>query len=161
MQHFFIDEFSEMDIELLSYQINPNRLASHLKPIREGIATFDQAQFVKKNVTRLGTLASKRIIIFDSTTFHLNFESPIATDYIIINNGAIKSLKWLKEHFHFERVIISSKNSVYYSRKMKKQALEHGVRIHSLLEDGALRISLKGIKKERTVQPALFTTNPD
>ena len=45
---------------------------------------------------------------------------------------------------------------------MKKQAKEIGIKIHSLKEDGALIIDLNNdIKKERTIQSAPFTTNPD
>ena len=138
----YIDNYSEDDLALLSSQIDPFRLASHLKPIDKTIETFDLAGFHQKNVIRQGSIAAKRLIVFDSTTFHLEFKQTIDTDYIIINNGAIKSLAWLKDHFTFDLIIIGPKNSIYYSRKMRKQADELGLKLHSLKEDGSLRISL-------------------
>jgi competence protein ComEC len=158
----YLDEFQNDELELLSYQINPHRLSSHLDPISESLTVMNEAGFNESEVIKAGTIAGKRFLIFDSTTFHLDFKRKIETDFIVINNQAIKSMKWLNENFSFERIIISNKNSNYYSRKMKRQAAEIGMEIHSMKDDGALRISLeKSIKKERTIQSALFTTNPD
>lgn len=138
----YIEFYTEEELELLSYQIDPSRLISHLKPIRENIRTFEEANFAEKDVIQQGFIGNKKFIIFDSTTFHLKFNSPLETDYIIVNNGAIKNLKWLKEHFIFEGIIISTKNSITYSKKMKKQGAELGIKLHSLKEDGAFRICL-------------------
>lgn len=157
----YIDDFSPEEIELLSYQINPSRLSAHLRPISESISklTFNNSL---KNAIRYGKVGEKRILFFDSTTFHLSFKKPIVADYVIINNQSIKSLKWLTENVKAELIVIGNKNSSYYSRKMKKQASELNIKIHSLKEDGALKINLnKDIKKERTIKPAPFTTNPD
>lgn len=157
----YLDEFNDEELELLSFQINPHRLSSHLQPIEKSFTVLESAGFQKRAVSA-GIISGKRFIIFDSTTFHIDFKQKIETDFIVINNQSIKNLKWLKEHFSFERIIISSRNSKYYSRKMKDQAARLKLIIHSLKEDGALKIDLKkGIKKERTIQSALFTTNPD
>ncbi|MEO9482234.1 MAG: ComEC/Rec2 family competence protein [Ekhidna sp.] len=148
----YINEVAENEVELLAHQINPNRLSSHLKPISETIIPLNQGGFKEKDAIHQGVIAGKRIIIIDSTTFHLEFRDTIEVDYIIINNGSVKNLNWLKNHFTFDRIIISPKNSIYYSRKMRKQATSLGLNIHSLKEEGALKISLKeGIKKERTI----------
>lgn len=138
----YIEFYSDEELDMLSYQIDPYRLHSHLRPIRESMKSFEEAHFTEKDVIRYGSIGNQKFIIFDSTTFHLDFNAMIETDHIIINNGAIKSLTWLQNHFIFDNLIISTKNSIYYSRKIKKQAAEHGLKIHSLKEDGALRISL-------------------
>ncbi|MEQ9467801.1 MAG: ComEC/Rec2 family competence protein [Ekhidna sp.] len=158
----YIDEFSPDELELLSFQINPNRLSSHLRPISESILSFQHAGFEKKEAIQSGMIAGKKFIIFDSTTFHLDFGGRIETDFIILNNQSVKSLEWLKEHFATDLIIVGNKNSMYYSRKMRAQAKEQRLTIHSLKEDGALRFPLQAsTKKERTILPALFTTNPD
>lgn len=138
----YIDDVSENELELLSYQIDPFRLKSHLKPLKESFSTFQSAGFTKREVLLFGMLANKKIVVFDSTTFHLSFKNTIEIDYIIINNNSVKSLKWLKDRFAFERLIISPKNSIYYSRKMKSQAKKLGLNLHSIKEDGALIIEL-------------------
>lgn len=157
----YIDDYSPDELELLSFQINPSRLSSHLRPIAESVREFE-LNTSENNAMKYGQIGKKKFVIFDSTTFHLDFKNPIATDIILINNQSVKSLKWLTEHISSDLIVIGNKNSNYYSRKMKNQAKELNIKIHSLKEDGSLVIDLgKGIKKERTIKPAPFTTNPD
>lgn len=157
----YIDDYQQEELELLSFQINPSRLSSHLRPISESVQKLSTKR-PKNGALRYDQIGGKKIIFFDSTTFHLDFQELIETDIIVINNQSIKSLKWLDEHVRSELIVIGNKNSSYYSQKMKSQANELGISIHSLKEDGALIINLEqGIKKERTIKPAPFTTNPD
>lgn len=139
----YTDSLNRSNGELLSYQINPFRLHSFLKPMNETLITFEQAGFQEKEVIRQGVIANQKFIIIDSTTFHLDFKDQIQTDYLIINNGSVKSLSWLAKHFDFKRLIISPNNSFYYSREMKRQARELGIKIHSLKADNALLIHLE------------------
>lgn len=158
----YIDSYDSTELELLSFQINPNRLSSHLPPISQSITALEDPNFQKNDAMKFGCIAGKRFIIFDSTTFHLKFRKPIKTDYIIINNQAVKNMNWLNQNFKTSMVIAGNENSNYYTRKMKRQAADLGLNFHSMKEDGALVLALeKDIKKERTIQPALFTTNPD
>ncbi|MFK7952895.1 MAG: ComEC/Rec2 family competence protein [Ekhidna sp.] len=157
----YIDSYKSDELELLSFQMNPSRLSSRLRPISESVQNLKMNDPESGGI-KFGQVGGKKLIIFDSTTFHLNFKSPIETDIILINNQSIKSLKWLITHFHSDLILIGNKNSSYYSRGMKKQASSLGIEIHSLKEDGAFVFDLnEGIKKERTIQSAPFTTNPD
>ena len=79
----------------------------------------------------------------------MDFFHPVKADFIVINNESVKNLKWLKDHFTFDQIVLNKRNSVYYIRKMKSQANMLGLNIHALQTDGALRIPL-GTKKERT-----------
>ncbi|WP_421763219.1 ComEC/Rec2 family competence protein [Ekhidna sp.] len=155
----YIDNYEKEELELLSFQINPHRLASLLRPISE---TIVDSNFTRKDDLTLGSIGGKRFVLFDTTTYHLDFKKKIVSDFIIIENQAVKSLKWLKQNFVFDQIILSTKNSRFYSQKMKEQAKELDLRLHSIKEEGSLRITLdEGIKKERTILSALFTTNPD
>lgn len=145
----FVDNYSEDELELLAYQINPYRLDSHLKPIEHSIQTLDLR---RKESLYYGAVAGHRIIVFDSTTFHLQFKKTIQADVIIVHNQAVKSIKWLKEHFEFDRLILTNKNNYFYTRNIKKQAKELGIDIYDLKRDGALILDLaKEHKKERTM----------
>ncbi len=138
----YVDDALMNDIELLSYQINPSRLSQHLDPITEDITPINSGSFVRKDALRLGKIGPKRIVLFDSTTFHLDFNSMLETDIIFINNGAVKNLSWLQSHFHFELIVLGVNNSYTYSKKMKAQAEEIGLKFHSILMDGSLGIDL-------------------
>ncbi len=137
-------EESINNIELLSYQIDPNRLASGLSPIAKSIQTFrDSDQFLVASPFTYGVLEKNRILYIDSVTFKLQFDSLIRTDILILENGSVKNLDWLKDHFHFEHLLIGNKNTRYYSDKMKLQAKASGISIHSLIEDGAFILNVR------------------
>lgn len=154
----YIDEYDTTEMELLSFQINPNRLANHLEPIESEIRKLKNGADKKEILPHI--IGGHKLLIIDTTTFHLTISKKIDTDILLINNGAIKSLQWLQENFIFNHLIIGNRNSRYYSAKIKNQAAELGITIHSLKEDGAYTINL-GHKKRADMQPALFTTNPD
>lgn len=138
----YLNTFNTEELELLSFQINPYRISSGLRPIEEGISTFEKIGFVKKSVISHGMIAHQRFTLIDSTTFHLEFNDEVNTDYLIVSNGAVKSLNWLNDQFDFKMVILSTKNSSYYTRKMKDQAKKLNLNLHSLKEDGALIIDV-------------------
>lgn len=139
----YIDSATPEELELLSFQINPNRLANHLDPIDASITDLSEGKMDQKESLRFGQIGGQRIIIFDSTTFHLQFTQKIESDIILINNESVKSFEWLLKHFQTKQLIIGNQNSIYYSKRMKQKAEELGVKIHSLKEDGALLIDLK------------------
>ena len=155
----YLDNYNPDELELLSFQINPHRLASKLDPISKSIELMHIEELHDLALTRIG---NKRFIIFDTTTYHLNILKKIETDFVIIHNQSVKSLEWLSEKFNFEHVIISNQNSYYYAQRLKRQADNLNLNLHVMKEDGAFRYRLdEETKKERTPLPALFTTNPD
>ena len=84
--HLFIDEIPS-NLELLEFQIDPNRLANHLPPISQSI--FPIGEIIEKGSMSYGQIAEKRILIFDSTTFHLRFTDRIKTDILLIENESV------------------------------------------------------------------------
>ena len=137
----FLDQYVQGEMELLSFQIDPYRRASHLEPIQKSIGILDKSQ-VGNGSLQLTQLADQQILIIDSTTFHLSIKKPIESDVIMIENGSVKSLKWLAEHFDFSYLLLGNKNSNYYCAKMKKEGLELGIPIHALPLDGAYKLEL-------------------
>ena len=137
-------ESSIDNLELLSYQINPNRLASGLNPIISSIQEMTRSDQFKVQVPfTYGMVGGKKILYIDSTTFEFEFDRLIKTDILILENGSVKNLDWLKDHFQFEHLLIGNKNSRYYSDKMKLQAQASKTAIHSLIEDGAFILDVR------------------
>ncbi len=132
------------DLELLSYQINPNRLASGLEPIALSIQNINNSgEFKVEPPFTYGIIGGKKILYVDSTTFKFEFDHLIKSDVLILENGSIKSLNWLMKHFQFKHLIIGNKNSRYYSTKMKQQANTLNILVHSLIEDGAFVLNVR------------------
>ena len=147
--YLHIDNDDLFDLEQLSFRINPYRLSLHLRPIQETIKnSFQEEGFHRDESMRFGEIGGQKILIIDSTTFHFNFKNLIETDILLIEKEAIKNMKWLKNHIAAEHYIIGNRNSNYYAGKMKKQAAEAGLKIHSLKKDGSLILNLNKEKKE-------------
>ncbi|MEM9895440.1 MAG: ComEC/Rec2 family competence protein [Bacteroidota bacterium] len=142
----YLDRYNEAELDLLSYQINPNRLSSGLLPITNNLQTFKEHGFVVSREISYGVISGKKIFIFDSTTFHLDFKEKISTDFIIINKNAVKSLKWLSKNFEFERIILGYGNNRYHRSNLLQEAEQLHKAIHDIQNNGALIID---IKKER------------
>ena len=138
----YVENYDSVRIDKLSYAINPFRLASLLAPIATSIHPLKKEK--RKNIYALqfGEIAGKKIVFFDSTTFHLDFKGIIYADFIIINNKSIKNMKWLNKNFKFNHLIVSNKNDNFYSKKIEKEAKKLNINFHSLKTDGFLSIEL-------------------
>lgn len=134
----FVDTIQNDDLELLSFQINPNRLALSLKPVSQTIREISNSKEFESGPFYIsGILGDTRILILDSVTFHLTFKKPIVTDLLIIENESVKSLTWLNKKFQYNHLILGNKNSTFFINKIKKQAQSLNQRVHSLHQDGA------------------------
>lgn len=132
------------DLELLAFQINPNRMALGLDPISKSIQSINQSnQFTIEPPFTYGIIDDIKMLFIDSTTFNFDFNKQIATDILIIENGSVKSLEWLQQNFQFKHLIIGNKNSRFFNEKMKEQAMDQNVRIHSLIDEGAFILDVR------------------
>ena len=137
----FIESDDGADPEKYSFQINPNRLASHLPPM-EGTNNSFKNKFQDFGAFRFGTLLNQKILIIDSTTFHLNFKRPIEANIVLIENNAVRNIEWFKEHFIADHILLGNSNSYRYVNKMSKQAKSIDLDLHSISNDGAFILEL-------------------
>jgi len=154
-----IDQLQAEDASAFAFQVNPFRLANGLPPMSgsyKPIATV----FQEVDALRVGRLQGRNILILDTTTFHLKITSRVSVDLILIENEAVKSLKWLTENFDAKHIIIGNTNSYYYCNAKREEANSLGLEIHSLRHQGAFVLKT-GHKKRANHGLALFTTNPD
>ncbi|MEP5614441.1 MAG: ComEC/Rec2 family competence protein [Cyclobacteriaceae bacterium] len=139
----YIDQI-ENTSELLGYQVNPNRLASGLSSFSETTQVINNSdKFMVHFPFTSGILAGQRILLIDSVTFDFHFAKTIEADVLIIENGSVKNLNWLLNHFKFQHLLIGNKNTRFYSSKMKEQAHAANITIHSLIEDGAFILDVR------------------
>jgi competence protein ComEC len=57
-------------------------------------------------------------------------------DYVIISNNAVKNLSVLSQ-INASEIILDSSNSYYFAERLRTQALAAGIRIYSVLHEGA------------------------
>ena len=136
----YIDDLSNVDHEMLSFQIDPFRRANGLNSFSEGLTELRVINSSSGKV-KCGELMGRRFLVVDSALNELDITAPIVTDVLIINNEALKSVTWLQEHFAFKEVIIGSDNSWRYSAWIQAELLKYGIKSHSLLRQGSWRKS--------------------
>ncbi len=145
----FVDHYSKGDLELLAFQIDPNRLASHLDPIHSSIQNFSQSdEFIRGEDFLYGTVGQTKLLIIDSTTFHLDFNTRIKADICLVENAAIKNIDWLNRHFEFNQLIIGSRNTLSYCRAIRRQAANAKMPIHIIPLDGAFIFTPESMRNE-------------
>lgn len=132
----YVEDQRQESIERMSYQINPFRLANGLPPIHTQLEDLNK-NFHKIASFKMGYLQGKKILIFDTTSFHLDFLDTLYADVLLIENEAVKNMEWLHKHFVCDHIIIGNTNSYAYTKKIKKQADDLGVFVHDLSLDGA------------------------
>ena len=137
------------NIKSFSGIITSNRIYSGLNKIK--INTL-QLQKTKNGAIRYGVIANQKIIIFDSTTYHLDFLYPIQPDIIWINNQSVKSLKWLQQKVKGNIIIFGDGNGYHYLKQMQKSADQLGILVHSLSQKGALFYHLSHQNKLKYIQ---------
>ena len=132
----FVNDLSNVDHEMLRFQIDPFRRVNGLNSFSEGLSELRlvDSSFGK---VKCGELMGHRFLVVDSVLNELEITAPIVTDVLIINNGALKSVTWLQEHFAFKEVIIGSDNSWRYSAWIQAELLKYGIKSHSLLRQGS------------------------
>lgn len=136
----FISEADTFDLDLLGFQVNPNRLASDLVPIEKSIQNAQKISF-ENEIVPIG-LYDKKVLFFDSTTFHFKFSAYPKADIVYIRNESVKSLQWLTSHFRPDQIILGSNNRKNYVKKMAEEAKDLGIVLHSMETDGAFIINL-------------------
>jgi len=137
----FIEPDKEPDFEMLHFQIDPFRRANGLPPFDEGLSFF-QPLAESNGQMKFGKVGTQRVLILDSLLTGYTIHPPIETDILVINNHAVKSVRWLTEHFRFKHLIIGSDNSWYYAARLQEQLTERKIASHSLLTQGSWRMSL-------------------
>lgn len=139
----YVDQYDTTEQDLLTYQVSPNRLQNRLPPIDGTLQPFGESTlFQQHGIFQYGMISGKKLLIIDSTAFHLHFTDTVHTHLLLIENESVKNMEWLCKHFQFDRLVIGNKNSYFYSEKMRKQSAELGLNFHSLRTDGALVVEL-------------------
>ena len=145
----YTEDLNKEDLKNMTFNVEPFRIYSGLNKIK--INTL-QVQKTKNSAIRYGVIANQKIIIFDSTTYHLDFLYPIQPDIIWINNQSVKSLEWLQQKVKGNMIIFGDGNGYHYLKKMQKSADQLGVLIHSLSQKGALFYHLSHQNKLKYIQ---------
>jgi competence protein ComEC len=134
----YVGTMSEVNHELLRFQIDPFRRANGFEPFETSLKSFKTLESTN-GALKYAELMGMKILVLDSFNTKLKIQEPLEADILIVNNQPVKSVKWLLESFEFDLLIIGSDNSYYYSGWLQREIAEQGIQAHSLLLDGSWR----------------------
>ncbi|UXP30732.1 ComEC family competence protein [Reichenbachiella agarivorans] len=117
--------------ELLAYQINPNRLQSHLAPV-------DQAVLINQKTYQIDTgmhalvMHSTRFIFLSKGFDPNSIKLKLRTDYLVVGYDAVHSLETINDYFSYKRIILTHTNKKRNIRDMSKDAIAQDIPLISM-----------------------------
>ncbi len=144
---FFINGYDENELDLLKFKVDPFRLAHGLESIESSIFNWknDPAFQTFGPITYFMVDKYKVAILHDNPGAY-NWKNPLYFDFFVISNDAISSLHELPGNLQFGKLIISSDNGFFNSRKLKNEAISQGLSVHTLAEEGFWMLDLSKIR---------------
>lgn len=126
--------------ELVKFQVEPNRLSSHLKQI-----TFDPSQDTHLIKSEAGLSyyywEGRRFIFVTKPLNKIIANQKVETDYLIISNNSYHSLKSLNSFFSFKELIIDSSNNYRTCKSFERSTKKENVKCRILRNEGAIIIN--------------------
>lgn len=125
------------NLELIKYQIEPNRIASHLPRVTNYSIIKSEAQSVLGFASLNVINRTKFLHVYKNPPFE-KIKFRMDTDYLIFSNDSFKSLDEMKDYFHFDHLVIDPSNSWYLKRRIKEQASRSNVPFTDLSENALI-----------------------
>ncbi len=125
--YFITDSSLQRKTSAVRFHIQPNRLNHGVDNVESVIPSLSGAY---GNWTWRGRSI---LMIRDPHAIPL---TAMEADFVIISNNAVKNLSALS-HINASEIILDSSNSYYFAEKLRTQALAAGIRIYSVLHEGA------------------------
>ncbi len=128
------------DLELLQFQIGPNRLANDLPPVASNNINLLSTPLLEG--MELISWKNKRLLVINQSIDVGKLEGNIRCDFLVISNDAEVQLKKLLTHVSCVELIIDSSNSYYHGRKLATEAADVELPFHFIRRDGAYIVDL-------------------
>jgi len=124
-----IDNWSEEESERIGFQINPNRLASHLSPVKEGSNLMEKSAFLtSSDLGKLFIWKGKSILFYEPTVAYTLSDS-ITFDLIYLNKFQAVDPK-----IKTTTILLGANLKSWHKAKLEKA--HPLVNVHSLYLDG-------------------------
>lgn len=125
--YFVADSSLRQNVSAVRFHIQPNRLHHGVEMI----------ETVKESSPGLyGNWLWRGRLILQIRDPHAIPAVAMKADYLIISNNAVKNLAALS-HIQASEIILDSSNSYYFAERLRAQASAAGIRIYSVLHEGA------------------------
>lgn len=127
------------NLELVRFQVEPNRLNNHLGKINE-----NNLRLVEGGHAGIAYYwwKGKKFVFVKKPIDGLQMSAKIEADYLVISNDVRVSAQFLKENIDCKEIIVDSSNSYLSCRRIERMARALQIKCRILRNEGALTISL-------------------
>jgi competence protein ComEC len=127
--------------ELVRFQVEPNRLNSHLQKID---VDAEPSPLLRSNQPGIlyYSWEGKTFIFLTEESKDLRTKEKIVTDYLVISNNSTSSLEYLQSNFSFKELIIDGSNDYKTCKKFEISTKKENIKCRILRDKGSLTISL-------------------
>ena len=122
------------DVRKQRFHIHPNHQ-------RCGAAVGMVADVVERSHAVPGArlVVWRKKIILQITGPEFPMPEHLAVDYLIISNNALKDITLLAAHIDARQILLDSSNTYYFATKLLNDAMQLGLRVHSVWHRGAFQ----------------------
>ena len=131
--------------EAAAYQIEPNHGQAGFATTFLDTATAARhpIPLIRRGNVALAVWQGKRLAFIDGPLPSRNDSvPPVAADYLIVSNNAVRRLAVLDTYFSYDLLIIDSSNSWRRAQQLAEEAQMRTVSYHSVPAQGALQLTL-------------------
>ena len=118
--------------------VNQTRIQRGCLPIENTAAKNDILLVTAyQNLEVVAWLGKKIIFITQPFPEGTQFDTPIAVDYLVISNDAVRHLEEIPPAFNFTALIIDSSNRYYIVKRLLQEADAMGITAYAVADQGA------------------------
>lgn len=133
--YFFTDTVLLNDHERMRFHIRPNRLIHGIHAVHVNDSSFQ----IRRNGVTLFRWKTLTVAHISSDDF--SFPDGLEVDYLVVSNNAVKYINKLLT-LKVDTIILDSSNAGYIAGSMIKQGADAGVKVHSVIHEGAFMINM-------------------
>ncbi|MEQ6118244.1 ComEC/Rec2 family competence protein [Reichenbachiella sp. MALMAid0571] len=134
------------NMELVRYQVEPNRLNSHLRKI-EVDSLSNSLKPSKYDGLAYYFWKGEKFVFVQEPMEHIDFNNKVETDYLVISNNATVDTDFIMENFQFDKIIVDSSNDYRTCRFFERFAEKYHLKCRILRNEGALTIALTSLNQ--------------
>lgn len=141
-----VDSRFKADMQQCAYHVQPSQAAlgitsSDTYMLEEEVRPQEFPMQVWHGL-RVAVWQGKKFIFFGKSGRNLpHFAEKIRTDFLVVEENAVTTLQPLLDRVDFGTLVIGASNRKFLAQQLQEEAVQHGLRSHSLLQHGALTVS--------------------
>jgi competence protein ComEC len=138
-----------------SFEVNSPKYACHVQPSQAALGITSSDTYMLESAVqqqefpirvwhglKVAVWQGKKFIFIDKNSEDLpHLAEKVPTDFLVVEENAVITLQPLLDRLDVGTLVIGASNQRSLAQKLQKEAMQHGLHNHSLLQQGAFTVS--------------------